>query len=64
MGQVARFKLSKAPPSKLRRVTRVAVVLVDQVAEMQRRYRATFARAAAHNVAIGVYAPARSTAVH
>lgn len=65
MSQVIRFKLAKAPPSKPRRVARVAVApVVDQVAELQRRYRATFARATAWNVAIGVYAPTRSAAIH
>lgn len=64
MGQVVRHKLAKTPPTKPRRVLRVVVVKVDGLAELQRRYRATFARACAHNVAIGVYAPARSTAIH
>lgn len=64
MGQVTRFKLAKTPPSKPRRVLRRVLLRVDDAAELQRRYRATLARAAAHNVAVGVYAPARSTAVH
>lgn len=64
MGQVARFKLAKAPPTKPRRTDRVALVATRLILQLERRYRAMAARAAAHNVAVGVYAPARSTAVH